>query len=198
MSTSNMITEEMVRKYNKSELLDFLRKEKNSLELDEDDLEIIRREKINGRNFLKVNVDRLIYHGMKLGPAMTLIEFANDIKESQALNERIRKLESEKVQLNQQLNDLILYKKFVIPSYNNLWLNFGSEWNQEEAQKIIDEVSTEYLGPKKIIVNSNCFNSLKKHNKVESYSKFNDGCFNFSDEAYSNIEIIKKYTFFKI
>ncbi|CAB4485799.1 unnamed protein product [Rhizophagus irregularis] len=144
MSTSNMITEEMVRKYNKSELLDFLRKEKNSLELDEDDLEIIRREKINGRNFLKVNVDRLIYHGMKLGPAMTLIEFANDIKESQALNERIRKLESEKVQLNQQLNDLILYKKFVIPSYNNLWLNFGSEWNQEEAQKIIDEVSTEY------------------------------------------------------
>ncbi|CAB5353598.1 unnamed protein product [Rhizophagus irregularis] len=142
----------------------------------------------------------------------------------------IRKLESEKVQLNQQLNDLILYKKFVIPSYNNLWLNFGSEWNQEEAQKIIDEVSTEYLGvifhfnafkhqevvldfsripiihtinnyskgPKKIIVNSNCFNSLKKHNKAESYSKFNDGCFNFSDEAYSNIEIIKKYTFFKI
>ncbi|CAG8484179.1 21396_t:CDS:2 [Rhizophagus irregularis] len=90
---------------------------------------------------------------------MTLIEFANDIKESQALNERIRKLESEKVQLNQQLNDLILYKKFVIPSYNNLWLNFGSEWNQEEAQKIIDEVSTEYLG---VIFHFNAF----KHQEV--------------------------------
>jgi hypothetical protein len=81
MSTSNiLITEEMVEKYNKNEFLDFLRNEMISLELDEDDLEIIRREKINGRRFLKVTEDKLKYHGMRLGPAMTLIEFANDIK----------------------------------------------------------------------------------------------------------------------
>ncbi|CAB4407933.1 unnamed protein product [Rhizophagus irregularis] len=88
---------------------------------------------------------------------MTLIEFVNDIKKCkvqrnilstqiegisnelasskiqdqmndiEALNE---KLESDKVQLNQELNDLIPYKKLVIPYSNNLWPSFGSAWNQ--------------------------------------------------------------------
>ncbi|CAB4485808.1 unnamed protein product [Rhizophagus irregularis] len=88
---------------------------------------------------------------------MTLIEFVNDIKKCkvqrnilstqiegisnelasskiqgqmndiEALNE---KLESDKVRLNQELNDLIPYKKFAIPYSNNLWPSFGSAWNQ--------------------------------------------------------------------
>ncbi|POG72735.1 hypothetical protein GLOIN_2v1477501 [Rhizophagus irregularis DAOM 181602=DAOM 197198] len=87
---------------------------------------------------------------------MTLIEFVNDIKKCkvqrnilstqiegisnelasskiqdqmndiEALNEK----ESDKVRLNQELNDLIPYKKFAIPYSNNLWPSFGSAWNQ--------------------------------------------------------------------
>ncbi|GBC37357.2 hypothetical protein GLOIN_2v1477501 [Rhizophagus irregularis DAOM 181602=DAOM 197198] len=100
-----------------------------------------------GRNFLKSDQRR---------PAMTLIEFVNDIKKCkvqrnilstqiegisnelasskiqdqmndiEALNEK----ESDKVRLNQELNDLIPYKKFAIPYSNNLWPSFGSAWNQ--------------------------------------------------------------------
>ncbi|RGB30188.1 hypothetical protein C1646_765631 [Rhizophagus diaphanus] len=79
MSTLNMTTKEMVRKYNKNSLFRFyLRKEWTHWNLYKDDFEIICRD----RNFLKSDQRQALrkYHGMKLGPAMTLIEFVNDIK----------------------------------------------------------------------------------------------------------------------
>ena len=42
-----------IKKYKTKELIDFLRKEED-LELDDDDLKIIEKEKITGRAFLKV------------------------------------------------------------------------------------------------------------------------------------------------
>ncbi|PKC04053.1 hypothetical protein RhiirA5_422817 [Rhizophagus irregularis] len=52
-----------------------------NFELVEEDLEIIRKQRVNGRTFFKITKDELERHGMKLGPATTLVEFAKECKE---------------------------------------------------------------------------------------------------------------------
>ena len=69
---------EVVRKYNKDELIEFLRKEKD-LELDEDDLEIIKDQKIAGRDFLRKTEEKLMKDGLKSGPASRLADFAKEL-----------------------------------------------------------------------------------------------------------------------
>jgi hypothetical protein len=58
-----------------------LRKEKD-LELDDDDLEIIRKQKINGRGFLKLTEGKLRSIGL---PASRLAEFANECTKEKKL-----------------------------------------------------------------------------------------------------------------
>ncbi|RHZ76321.1 hypothetical protein Glove_199g191 [Diversispora epigaea] len=55
---------EEVREYKTNELIEFLRKGEG-LELDEDDLEILRKQKISGRAFLKLTEQKLERYGMK-------------------------------------------------------------------------------------------------------------------------------------
>ncbi|RHZ89982.1 hypothetical protein Glove_9g81 [Diversispora epigaea] len=87
-STSTTTTEEKpaptlaeeVREYKTNELIEFLRKEED-LELDEDDLEILRKQKISGRAFLKLTEQKLERYGMKGGPATVLADFVKEVKE---------------------------------------------------------------------------------------------------------------------
>ncbi|CAG8665118.1 665_t:CDS:10, partial [Dentiscutata erythropus] len=60
------------------ELIDFLRKEED-LDLEEDDLGIISKEKINGCAFLKITKEKLRNYGMPGGPALNLADFAKDL-----------------------------------------------------------------------------------------------------------------------
>jgi hypothetical protein len=69
---------EVVRKYNKDELIEFLRREKD-LELDEDDLEIIKKRKIAGRDFLKKTEEKFMKDGLESGPATRLADFAKEL-----------------------------------------------------------------------------------------------------------------------
>src|SRR5204863_488156 len=69
---------EVVRKYKTNELINFLRKEED-LELDEDDLRIIKKEKITGRDFLKTTKDEFRSVGLALGPASRLAGFAKEL-----------------------------------------------------------------------------------------------------------------------
>jgi hypothetical protein len=71
---------EVVRKYKTSELINFLRKEED-LELDDDDLEIIRKQKVNGRDFLKITEQKFRDCGLKVGPASRLADFAKECKD---------------------------------------------------------------------------------------------------------------------
>ncbi|POG64784.1 hypothetical protein GLOIN_2v1672048 [Rhizophagus irregularis DAOM 181602=DAOM 197198] len=61
-------------------LIDFLRGEKD-LGLDDDDLEIIRKEKVNGRAFLKTSKEEFQGLGLGFGPAKNLADFAKECKE---------------------------------------------------------------------------------------------------------------------
>ncbi|GBC03291.1 hypothetical protein RclHR1_05050016 [Rhizophagus clarus] len=51
------------------------------LGLDDDDLEIIKKEKVTGRAFLKMTEQRFRDYGMKGGPAVILADFAKECKE---------------------------------------------------------------------------------------------------------------------
>src|SRR3954454_16955356 len=71
---------ELVRKYKTSELINFLRK-KEYLELDDDALEIICKQKVTGRDFLKITEEKLIRHPYNLpgGSASRLADFAKEL-----------------------------------------------------------------------------------------------------------------------
>ncbi|RIA90867.1 hypothetical protein C1645_137996 [Glomus cerebriforme] len=93
-----------VRKYKTNELIEFLRQEED-LGLDEDDLEIIRKRKIMGRDFLKTSKEEFEHCGLKMGPAKRLVDFAEECKEkklgsfSMHLNEEIRnRIDSEDIE----------------------------------------------------------------------------------------------------
>jgi hypothetical protein len=69
-----------IKKYKSAELIEFLRKEED-LGLDDDDLEIIRNEKVTGRAFLDMTEQKFRDCGLKIGPAVTLAKFAKDCKD---------------------------------------------------------------------------------------------------------------------
>ncbi|CAJ0840096.1 10410_t:CDS:2 [Entrophospora sp. SA101] len=62
------------------ELIKFLHKQED-LKLDNDDLEIIRNEKITGHDFLQFTEEKLCIYGMKGGPASRLADFVKEVKE---------------------------------------------------------------------------------------------------------------------
>ncbi|CAG8572120.1 8527_t:CDS:2 [Ambispora leptoticha] len=87
-SSSNNATEEkpaptlaeVVRKLNTEKLIEFLRGEED-LQLNDAHFEILRKEEISGRNFLKLSKQDFRDCGFKVGPATTLADFAKEVKE---------------------------------------------------------------------------------------------------------------------
>jgi hypothetical protein len=69
---------EVVRKYKTKELIDFLSKEED-LELSERVFEILEKEEINGRDFLKTSKEEFLSYGMPGGPAKRLADFAKEL-----------------------------------------------------------------------------------------------------------------------
>ncbi|PKC58454.1 hypothetical protein RhiirA1_59041 [Rhizophagus irregularis] len=69
-----------IKKYDTAKLIDFLRGEKD-LGLDDEDLEIIRKRKINGRAFLKTSKEEFERYGLEGGPATNLADFAKECKD---------------------------------------------------------------------------------------------------------------------
>ena len=69
---------EVVRKYKTKELIDFLRKEED-LELSGKVFEILEKEEITGRAFLKITEEKLRSIGLGLGPASDLADFAKEL-----------------------------------------------------------------------------------------------------------------------
>jgi hypothetical protein len=68
-----------IKKYNTVDFIDFLRSHAE-LELDEEDLGIIHKRKINGRTFFKMNKQEFRECGLEIGPAITLMDFAKECK----------------------------------------------------------------------------------------------------------------------
>src|ERR1051325_2568438 len=71
---------EEIKKYKTEALIEYLRKEED-LGLDDDDLEIFRKQKITGRAFLKTSKEEFERYGMLGGPATVLADFAKECKD---------------------------------------------------------------------------------------------------------------------
>ena len=69
-----------IKKYKTNELIDFLRKEEE-LELSEEVFEILEKEEVNGRAFLKMTKQDFREYGMKGGPSVILADFTKECKE---------------------------------------------------------------------------------------------------------------------
>src|SRR5205085_11733511 len=69
----------LVENWDTETLIDFL-KEQN-LKLDDDDLGILRKEKIDGPSFLDMTEEKFMQAGLKMGPAMKLAKEAKTLKE---------------------------------------------------------------------------------------------------------------------
>jgi hypothetical protein len=69
-----------IKKYDTAKLIDFLRGKKD-LGIDDEDLEIIRKRKINGRAFLKTSKEDFEHYGLEGGPATNLADFAKECKD---------------------------------------------------------------------------------------------------------------------
>ncbi|RHZ76166.1 hypothetical protein Glove_202g84 [Diversispora epigaea] len=78
-TTKQKSASEVVRKYNTEQLIAFFR-EKEDLQLDDDDYAILRKEKITGRAFFNTTKQEYKDYGMKGGPASVLTDFAKEIK----------------------------------------------------------------------------------------------------------------------
>src|SRR5436190_991755 len=68
-----------IKKYDTAKLIEYLRGQ--GLGLSETAIKILEEEEITGRTFFKITKEELERHGMKLGPATALVDFAKDCKE---------------------------------------------------------------------------------------------------------------------
>ncbi|GBC09821.1 hypothetical protein RclHR1_09140001 [Rhizophagus clarus] len=82
MEKNVLMKAKQVQNFKTTELINFLCKEE-SLDLIQDDYDIIRNERVSGRDFLKITEKKLINYGMKGGPASRLAEFAKELTERQ-------------------------------------------------------------------------------------------------------------------
>ena len=86
-SSPSSITEEIstrtmsdvVKDFNTEELIDYLGKK--DLKLDEDDVKILRKEKISDLAFLDTTKEEFRSYGLKAGPATTLAKFIESLSQ---------------------------------------------------------------------------------------------------------------------
>src|SRR3954452_4362025 len=69
-----------VKKYDTAKLIEYLQGQED-LGLNDDNLKIIHKEKVNGHTFFKITKEELERHEMKLGSATALVDFAKDCKD---------------------------------------------------------------------------------------------------------------------
>src|SRR6266496_623049 len=70
---------DVVKDFNTEKLINYLGRK--DLKLDEDDIKILRKEKIAGRSFLRLTKEKLERYGMKGGPATVLVEFIEGLSQ---------------------------------------------------------------------------------------------------------------------
>ncbi|CAG8797648.1 3845_t:CDS:2 [Gigaspora margarita] len=106
----NLPLVEDVQEWKKAGVIKFLQENKDRLDLDDDDIEIIKKNKVTGPNFLLLSKDELLAHPYNLpaGPATTIVELVKKIKgegqamtapnqEVQELKERLAILQASKI-----------------------------------------------------------------------------------------------------
>ena len=75
MNSNKLI--DKVKRFNTEKLIEFLSKE---IQLDKDDLNIIRKKKVSGRAFIKLTEDKLEEWGIADGSVLTIVDFVEELR----------------------------------------------------------------------------------------------------------------------
>ena len=76
---SSQTMSDVVKDFNTEELIEYLKKK--NLKLDDDDIKILRREKISGLAFLETTKEEFRSYGLKAGPATILAKFIEGLSQ---------------------------------------------------------------------------------------------------------------------
>ena len=71
--------------WKKDNVITFLQKEELNLNLDEEDIGIIRSKKVSGKDFLGLTTEILENYGLQPGPASRIAELVKEIKGEQGV-----------------------------------------------------------------------------------------------------------------
>ncbi|CAH1767280.1 6575_t:CDS:2, partial [Entrophospora sp. SA101] len=78
--TSTTPSIEEIKKWKQGDVINFLQEKKEDLDLDEEDIEIIRKNKVAGQAFLHLNEAELIHDGLTQGPAKSITYLIKTLK----------------------------------------------------------------------------------------------------------------------
>jgi len=71
---------EEVEKWKRNDVTTFLNTMKESLDLDDEDIQKITDQKVAGLAFLRLTAEKLMQYGLKGGPATRIAQFVKEIK----------------------------------------------------------------------------------------------------------------------
>ncbi|RGB22223.1 hypothetical protein C1646_822629 [Rhizophagus diaphanus] len=71
------------KEWKKDNVITFLQRKDLNLDLDDEDIEIIRSKKIGGKAFLSLTKEELLSYGLQPGPAIAIAELVKEIKGEQ-------------------------------------------------------------------------------------------------------------------
>ncbi|CAG8774095.1 42730_t:CDS:2 [Gigaspora margarita] len=142
MSTSGekvpLPTVNEVKGWTKTEqLINFLRIQ--NLGLEDKHFNILREQEINGVSFLTLKVDQLMQVGLKLGPAVTIVELIKKIK-GEGQDSAFIPYTSQKLKISNAFPNGLPYKKPTPLLYSS-----GLRWNYQLDQSLRETLQTELL-----------------------------------------------------
>ncbi|PKY43578.1 hypothetical protein RhiirA4_121346 [Rhizophagus irregularis] len=71
---------EEIKKWKRADVMNFLREKQEDLDLDDEDIEIIRKNKVAGQAFLLLTEENLIQDGLPRGPAKSIAYLIETLK----------------------------------------------------------------------------------------------------------------------
>ena len=110
---SSRTMSDVVKDFNTDELIDYLGRK--DLKLDEDDIKILRKEKISGLAFLDTTKEKFRSYGLKVGPATTLAKFIEGLSQKLRNYSSLKTLDDLKEMLRRNKvngEDIINIKQF--------------------------------------------------------------------------------------
>ena len=77
-----------VKRWKQANVRAFLNTNKDEYDLDDEDIEIVKQNKVAGMDFLELTVEQLRSFGLGFGPAARIIKLIEKLKESKGLVEQ--------------------------------------------------------------------------------------------------------------
>ncbi|PKB94970.1 hypothetical protein RhiirA5_368128 [Rhizophagus irregularis] len=131
--------------WKRDDIITFLQIEGLNLDLDKEDIGIIRNKKVSGKDFLSLTTEKLENYGLQPGPASRIAELVKEINGEQ--------VESKNIYFQ-------YYDSIVIPESYNSWTNF-----RDLEGFIINYVFV--IGKKKVdLTSKKDFIELVKQNRI--------------------------------